>query len=122
MTTAANPAAAPVSGPVASPTGGPLRRMLSLDALRGLTIAFMIMVNNNGSDQAWWFMKHAEWNGLTPTDLVFPTFLFVVGVSIVFAFEARIAKGETRTHLGWQTLRRAQQERWPRSCSQSSLY
>jgi predicted acyltransferase len=52
-------------------------------------------------------MKHAEWNGLTPTDLVFPTFLFVVGVSIVFAFEARIAKGETRAHLAWQTLRRA---------------
>ena len=105
MTTTANPA--PVSGPVAAPTGSSLRRLLSLDALRGLTIAFMIMVNNNGSDHAWWFMKHAEWNGLTPTDLVFPTFLFVVGVSIVFAFEARIAKGETRAHLAWQTLRRA---------------
>ena len=107
MTTTANPASAPVSGPVAAPTGSSLRRLVSLDALRGLTIAFMIMVNNNGSDRAWWFMKHAEWNGLTPTDLVFPTFLFVVGVSIVFAFEARIAKGETRAHLAWQTLRRA---------------
>ncbi len=82
-------------------------RLISIDALRGLTIAFMIMVNNNGSDRAWWFMKHAEWNGLTPTDLVFPTFLFLVGASIVFAFEARLAKGATRSQLAWQTLRRA---------------
>src|ERR1700689_1752125 len=106
MTTAA-PSPLPVSGSISAPEISPVRRLLSLDALRGLTIAFMIMVNNNGSDHAWWFMKHAEWNGLTPTDLVFPTFLFVVGVSIVFAFEARISKGETRAHLAWQTLRRA---------------
>ena len=85
----------------------PTKRLLSLDVLRGITIAFMIMVNNNGGRGSWGFMKHAQWNGLTPTDLVFPTFLFVVGVSIVFAFEARIAKGETRAHLAWQTLRRA---------------
>jgi predicted acyltransferase len=107
MTTTANAAAAPVSGPTIAPEASPLRRLLSLDALRGLTIAFMIMVNNNGSDHAWWFMKHAEWNGLTPTDLVFPTFLFVVGVSIVFAYEARLSKGATRAQLAWQTLRRA---------------
>jgi predicted acyltransferase len=92
---------------VAAPGASPMRRLLSLDALRGITIAFMVMVNNNGSDHAWWFMKHAEWNGLTPTDLVFPTFLFVVGVSIVFAFETHLAKGATRTHLAWQTVRRA---------------
>jgi len=107
MTTTANAAAAPVSGPTIAPEASPLRRLLSLDALRGLTIAFMIMVNNNGSDHAWWFMKHAEWNGLTPTDLVFPTFLFVVGVSIVFAYEARLSRGATRAQLAWQTLRRA---------------
>ncbi len=58
------------------------RRLLSLDVLRGLTIAFMIMVNNNGGSGAWNEMHHAEWNGFTATDLVFPTFLFVVGVSI----------------------------------------
>ena len=107
MTTTANAAAAPVSGPTIAPEASPLRRLLSLDALRGLTIAFMIMVNNNGSDHAWWFMKHAEWNGLTPTDLAFPTFLFVVGVSIVFAYEARLSRGATRAQLAWQTLRRA---------------
>src|SRR5580704_7946601 len=82
-------------------------RLLSLDVLRGVTIAFMIMVNNNGGSGSWWFMNHAEWNGLTPTDLVFPTFVFVMGASIVFAFEARLRKGATRTQLAWHTLRRA---------------
>jgi predicted acyltransferase len=90
-----------------APEASPMRRLLSLDALRGLTIAFMIMVNNNGSDRAWWFMKHADWNGMTPTDLVFPTFLFVVGASIVFAFEARFSRGATPSQLAWQTVRRA---------------
>jgi predicted acyltransferase len=83
------------------------RRLISLDALRGLTIAFMIMVNNNASDKAWPFMEHADWNGMTPTDLVFPTFLFLVGTAIVFAFEARLAKGATRAQLAVQTVRRA---------------
>jgi predicted acyltransferase len=59
-------------------------RLLSLDVLRGLTIAFMILVNNNGNEaQAYWPLKHAAWNGFTPTDLVFPTFLFLVGISTV---------------------------------------
>ena len=101
------PSPSTISGTNPALEASPIRRLLSLDALRGITIAFMIMVNNNGSDKAWWFMKHAEWNGLTPTDLVFPTFLFVIGVSVVFAFEARLAKGATRTQLAWQTLRRA---------------
>jgi len=85
-------------------TAVPLKRLLSLDALRGLTIAFMIMVNNNGGRSAWGFMHHALWNGLTATDLVFPTFLFVVGVSIVFAFESRLAKGATRWELTRHTV------------------
>lgn len=85
----------------------PVRRLLSLDALRGLTIAFMIMVNNNGGPGAWAQMKHADWNGLTATDLVFPTFLLVVGVSIVFAFEARLARGATRAQLVRHTAIRA---------------
>ena len=105
MTTVPTTVAAPVSGPV--PDASPVRRLLSLDALRGITIAFMIMVNNNASEHAWWFMKHADWNGMTPTDLVFPTFLFIVGASIVFAYEARLAKGATRSQLAWQTVRRA---------------
>jgi predicted acyltransferase len=83
------------------------RRLLSLDVLRGITIAFMIMVNNNADNRAWPFMQHADWNGMTATDLVFPTFLFLVGASIVFAYEARLAKGATRAQLAWQTIRRA---------------
>src|ERR1700679_1236054 len=85
----------------------PIQRLLSLDVLRGVTIAFMIMVNNNGGAGSWGFMNHAEWNGPTPTDLVFPTFVFVVGASIVYAFQARLKRGATRTELAWHTVRRA---------------
>jgi len=83
------------------------KRLVSLDVLRGVTIAFMIMVNNNGGPGSWAQMRHAEWNGLTATDLVFPTFVFVVGVSIVFAFQARLARGATRSQLAWHTVTRA---------------
>ena len=93
-----NPATAPTS---------PVKRLLSLDVVRGITIAFMIMVNNNGGPGSWHFMNHAEWNGLTPTDLVFPTFAFVIGVSIVFAFGARLARGANRGELARHTVIRA---------------
>ncbi len=83
------------------------RRLPSLDILRGLTIAFMIMVNNTGGDGAWTQMRHADWNGFTATDLVFPTFLFVVGASIVFSIDTRLRRGELRAELAWRSLRRA---------------
>ena len=84
------------------------QRYLAVDLLRGLTIAFMILVNNNGDERfAFGALKHAEWNGFTPTDLVFPTFLFLVGASIVFSTEARLARGVTRLSLFSHTLRRA---------------
>ena len=58
------------------------KRLLALDILRGITIAGMIMVNNPGS---WSYvyapLGHAQWNGLTPTDLVFPFFMFIMGIS-----------------------------------------
>jgi predicted acyltransferase len=88
-------------------TPNPVQRLLSLDVLRGITIAFMIMVNNNGGSGSWHFMNHAEWNGLTPTDLVFPTFVFVMGISIVFAFHARMKRGATRAQLAVHTVQRA---------------
>jgi len=67
------------------------KRLISLDAFRGFTIAGMILVNTPGS-WAYIFppLRHAEWNGLTPTDLVFPFFLFIVGVSIVLAYTKRL--------------------------------
>ena len=95
QTTVVNPALTPKS---------PIKRLLALDVVRGITIAFMIMVNNNGGPGSWHFMNHAYWNGLTPTDLVFPTFVFVVGVSVVFATEARLAKGAPRAQLARHTV------------------
>ena len=85
----------------------PGTRLLSLDVVRGITIAFMIMVNNNGGSGSWGFMNHAAWNGLTATDLVFPTFVFVMGASVVFAIESRLARGSTRAQLVRHTLQRA---------------
>jgi predicted acyltransferase len=82
-------------------------RLLSLDVARGITIAFMIMVNNNGGDGSWGFMNHAEWNGLTATDLVFPTFVFVMGISAVLAIESRLARGATRSQIAGHVVRRA---------------
>jgi predicted acyltransferase len=83
------------------------QRLISLDVLRGITIAFMIMVNNNGGPGSWGFMNHAQWNGLTATDLVFPTFVLVVGAAIAFAFESRLKRGATRAQLAWHTVKRA---------------
>src|SRR6478736_185342 len=84
-----------------------MRRLLSLDVARGITIAFMIMVNNNGGSGSWGFMNHAQWNGLTATDLVFPTFVFVMGISAVFAIEGRLARRATRGEIARHTIRRA---------------
>jgi predicted acyltransferase len=92
---------------LSSPARSSAKRLGSLDILRGVTIAFMIMVNNNGGEQAWAQMHHAVWNGFTATDLVFPTFLFAVGVSIVFATEARLRRGETREQLALHAVKRA---------------
>lgn len=83
------------------------RRVLALDVMRGLTIAFMILANNNGGSGSWSFMNHKEWNGITPTDLIFPTFVFVVGASLVFAFDARLRRGATKLALLLHTVQRA---------------
>jgi predicted acyltransferase len=75
--------------------GGLAGRMLSLDVFRGLTIAGMVLVNNPGTwSSIYWPLEHAEWDGWTPTDLIFPFFLFIVGVSITLAFGRRRESGE----------------------------
>ncbi|MGC2794025.1 MAG: heparan-alpha-glucosaminide N-acetyltransferase domain-containing protein [Candidatus Sulfotelmatobacter sp.] len=93
--------------PVAASSGGVSTRLTSLDLFRGATIAAMILVNNPGNDHAYWPLEHAEWNGWTPTDLIFPFFLFIVGVSLVFSSESRLDKGDSRTTLVLHTFRRA---------------
>ena len=61
-------------------------RLESLDAFRGLTMAGMVIVNNPGDwGHAYWPLEHAAWNGCTPTDLIFPFFLFIVGVSLTLS-------------------------------------
>ena len=75
-------------------------RLISLDAMRGFTIAAMILVNYPGSwDHIYQPLEHAEWNGLTPTDLIFPFFLFIVGVSIVLSYTKLLNKGVSKNEL-----------------------
>jgi predicted acyltransferase len=71
-----------------------IKRLISLDAFRGFTIAAMITVNFPGTwDHVYAPLRHSLWNGLTPTDLIAPFFLFIVGISIAFAYTKRIESG-----------------------------
>jgi predicted acyltransferase len=86
----------------------PAPRVLSVDVLRGLTIALMILVNDPGDwGHVYTQLDHADWNGFTLTDFVFPNFLFLVGVSIVLSLSSRIAKGESKGSLALHMVRRA---------------
>lgn len=65
-------------------------RMFSLDVFRGITITMMVLVNNPGHwDHMYTPLKHSQWNGWTLTDLIFPFFIFIMGVSIVFALSKK---------------------------------
>jgi predicted acyltransferase len=82
--------------------------MVSLDVFRGATIAAMILVNDPGSwGHIYPPLEHAEWNGWTPTDLIFPFFLFIVGVSMTLSFASRVARGITRRALVIHVVRRS---------------
>jgi predicted acyltransferase len=112
--------------PVNTPPAGRRHRLESLDVFRGLTIAAMILVNDPGTWSAvYWPLAHADelmsehpagwypgkaWvdaNGWTPTDLVFPFFLFIAGVSMILSFSARQARGDSRQGLLKHVLRRS---------------
>ena len=74
----------------------PKERFITLDVFRGLTIFLMIIVNTPGSGAAPYAqLEHAQWNGCTLTDLVFPSFLFAVGTSMPFAFKKFSGASET---------------------------
>ena len=107
-TTVSTPAASAVSSPaptISQPAG---TRLTSLDAFRGLTIAGMLLVNNPGSwSHIYPPLRHAPWNGWTPTDLIFPFFLFIVGVAMTLSFRKLLERGATRRDLLLKTAKRA---------------
>ena len=86
------------------------KRLASLDALRGCTVAAMLLVNDPGDwSHVYAPLEHSAWNGCTPTDLVFPFFLFVVGVSVALAILPRLEQGAAPAALTraamWRALR-----------------
>ncbi len=83
-------------------------RVLAVDVLRGITLGFMILVNDAGDERhTYTQLKHAQWNGVTLTDLVFPTFLFLVGLSVILSLGNRIARGDSRASLAANIVRRS---------------
>ncbi len=87
-----------------------MKRLASLDALRGCTVAAMLLVNDPGDwSHVYAPLDHAVWDGCTPTDLIFPTFLFVVGVSVALGLLPRLEQGALRGPLMraalWRALR-----------------
>lgn len=82
-------------------------RLVSLDVFRGITIAGMVLVNNPGTwSHIYWPLGHAAWHGWTPTDLVFPFFLFIVGVAITLAFGRRVETGGSKRDLYIKVIKR----------------
>src|ERR671912_777759 len=82
-------------------------RLVSLDVFRGITIAGMVLVNNPGTwAHIYWPLQHAAWHGWTPTDLVFPFFLFIVGVAITLAFGSRVEAGQVGRDLYLKVIKR----------------
>jgi predicted acyltransferase len=83
-------------------------RLASLDAFRGITIAGMILVNNPGNHEFVYApLRHAAWHGWTPTDLIFPFFVFIMGVSVALALSQRIDEGSTGSRLHFKILTRS---------------
>lgn len=82
-------------------------RLVALDVFRGMTVAGMLLVNNPGSWGAIYPpLAHAAWHGWTPTDLIFPFFLFIVGITTHLSLSARSARGDDRGSLMRQVVRR----------------
>lgn len=82
-------------------------RLVSLDVFRGMTIAGMVLVNNPGTWSAIYPpLKHAEWHGITPTDYIFPFFLFIVGVAIPLALGRRVEQGGITKEVYLKIFRR----------------
>ncbi|HWC99155.1 MAG TPA: DUF5009 domain-containing protein [Candidatus Sulfopaludibacter sp.] len=86
----------------------PTKRLVSLDAFRGVVMAFMILVNTPGDGRhTYWPLEHAEWHGWTPTDVVFPSFVWIVGLAMTLSLGRRLAMGDSRAALFLQAARRS---------------
>lgn len=83
------------------------QRLTSLDAFRGITMAFMILVNTPGGRLTYAPLEHSAWHGWTPTDVVFPSFLWIVGVAMTMSLSRRLASGASRARLFGQIVRRS---------------
>jgi predicted acyltransferase len=99
------PVAAPAVEARLESVYSPAPRLMSLDVFRGMTIAGMILVNN-AAGPSYKPLDHAEWNGWTHTDLIFPFFMFIAGVSMALSFSSRIGKGDSRRMLLLHTIKR----------------
>src|SRR5947208_2095383 len=110
MTTVATRTASTQYNPTTStvaPAVSARERLLSLDVFRGITIAGMLLVNNPGTWSAIFPpLEHAEWNGWTPTDLIFPFFLFIVGITTHLSLSGRRARGASESDITRQIIRR----------------
>ncbi len=83
-------------------------RLVSLDVFRGISIAGMILVNNPGSwSHVYPPLEHAEWHGWTPTDLIFPFFLFIVGVAMTYSFGKMFEKGIPKSEIYKRVFKRS---------------
>ncbi len=90
-----------------APAVSPSQRLLSLDVFRGITIAGMVLVNNPGSWASVYApLRHAQWNGWTPTDLIFPFFVYIVGVALTYSFGKLLERGATRAELMLKACKR----------------
>lgn len=92
------------SGKAEPPSAG---RHLFLDVFRGATVAGMILVNSRGTDAAYPLLLHAAWHGWTLADLVFPSFLVIVGVSLAVSLSRRVLRGEDGSAIARQAAKRA---------------
>src|SRR4051812_3477389 len=94
-------------GDLAPPPAPVRERLLSLDVFRGLTVAGMLLVNDPGSwGSIYPPLEHAPWNGWTPTDLVFPFFLFIAGITTHLSLSVRRARGDGERAIRNQIIRR----------------
>jgi predicted acyltransferase len=97
-----------VSTATVAASGGSTPRLLSLDVFRGITIAGMVLVNNPGTWSAVYGpLEHAKWHGWTPTDLIFPFFVYIVGVAMTYSFGKQLARGAGRGELLLKSVKRS---------------